>query len=592
MICKKRTIFTFLVIMVLYLSSTLTCFAAGDGNIDNGGGAMGEGTATDIWHHEDGVRVTVVALDGTIVSVPFDLTNFDIEDNIIHFGNVCKLQYTAGASLSPGGAYSCSKPGTALPQIISRTAVKASLEEIKRYFCSEYAAQLVSTKTGIPLDDLISGNYKLVIEPIAYFTHGGRDYAMTATEAALYNQLSGGALRRTLTSLTHQNLPLALFLEQPDLGYPAWTGTRDGKVPDSDIISSLGIGIVTYKEISNTPVVAPDFTYRVDTDVITSITLTSNTEVNPDQPASVTFQILGQSYTVNNIVMPAGSSQIVWVKWHTPSSPTTLSIDLTVSGASTAKTNFLAQIVSLDENPPPDPQATDTNPGFRIPALPSDYENTYATWSVWNAHWVPDWQWDSLWKWILGPFWDVGECTEECPIDCEEDHSGWKTDWHWEDLGDWVDHGEYEFTSTNYYASITGNMHIAPDVTIPNYPGNYMRSGYGISETASASVTSNAPADQITTAQNAITYFPEFDYTTYWRLLTPDWNGNFIFKSNPYSIQGRNVHFTPVWFPDAPYTAYTRVIDAWTPAGMLSVNLNDSLQIQGSLFDDWYSKRE
>ena len=187
MICKKRTIFTFLMIMVLYLSSSLTCFAAGDGNIDNGGGSMGQGTVTDIWHHEDGVRVTVVALDGTIVSVPFDLTNFDIEDNIIHFGNVCKLQYTAGASLSPCGAYSCSKPGTALPQIISRTAVKASLEEIKRYFCSEYAAQLVSTKTGIPLDDLISGNYKLVIEPIAYFTHGGRDYAMTATEAALYN---------------------------------------------------------------------------------------------------------------------------------------------------------------------------------------------------------------------------------------------------------------------------------------------------------------------------------------------------------------------------------------------------------------------
>jgi hypothetical protein len=25
---------------------------------------------------------------------------------------------------------------------------------------------------------------------------------------------------------------------------------------------------------------------------------------------------------------------------------------------------------------------------------------------------------------------------------------------------------------------------------------------------------------------------------------------------------------------------------------MLSVNLNDSIQIQGSLYDDWYSKRE
>ena len=27
-------------------------------------------------------------------------------------------------------------------------------------------------------------------------------------------------------------------------------------------------------------------------------------------------------------------------------------------------------------------------------------------------------------------------------------------------------------------------------------------------------------------------------------------------------------------------------------SGMLSVNVNDAVQIQGSLFDDWYSKRE
>lgn len=590
--CKKRILFPLMLVMILCLSTSLTCYAAGDGNIDNGGSSLGEGTATDIWHHEDGVRVTVVTTDGTIAATPFDLTNYDIGDNIIHFGKVSKLQYTAGRKLSPGGFYSCSKPGTALPQIISRTQVKSNLTEIKRYFCSEYAAQLVTSQTGISYDDLISGNYKLVIEPIAYFTHGGCNYAMTATEAALYNQMSGGALRKTMTSLTHQNLPLALFLEYSDLGYPAWTGTRDGKVSDTDIITALGIGIVSYQEASGSPADTPDYTYRVDTDVITSVTLTSTTEITPDHPASVTFKILGQTYTVNDIVMPAGSSQLVWVKWHTPSSPTTISIDLAVYGASTAKTSFWAQIVSLDENPPPDPQATDTNPGFRIPSLPPAAENTYVTWSVWNAHWVPDWHWDARWEWIYGPFWSDGECTENCPRNCNEDHSGIKTDWHWEDLGEWVDHGEYEFTATSYYAYMSGNMQITPDVTIPDYPDNYMRSGYGITETASAAVTSNAPSYQITQAQNAITYFPEFNYETYWRLLSLDPNNNFIFKSNPYSIQRRNVHFTPVWYPDNAYTVYTRIIDAWTPAGMLSINLNDSLQIQGSLFDDWYSKRE
>ena len=33
-----------------------------------------------------------------------------------------------------------------------------------------------------------------------------------------------------MPSLTHQNLPLSIFLETPDLGYPAWGGTTSGKV--------------------------------------------------------------------------------------------------------------------------------------------------------------------------------------------------------------------------------------------------------------------------------------------------------------------------------------------------------------------------
>lgn len=98
----------------------------------------------------------------------------------------------------------------------SGTSSKASIEAIRRYFCSEYTAQLVASKAGIAFEELVSGSYKLVIEPIAYFTHGGRNYAMTATEAALYNQMSGGTLRSKLPSLTHQNLPLSIFLETPD----------------------------------------------------------------------------------------------------------------------------------------------------------------------------------------------------------------------------------------------------------------------------------------------------------------------------------------------------------------------------------------
>lgn len=578
-----KHIFPLLLSVVLLLSAGTTVFASGEGNIDGGGGSMGSGTATDVWHNQDGVRVTVVTEDGSVVSTPFDLSNANVANNVLNFGKVCKLQYSSGSSLSPNGSYSYSKPGTALPRIISGGSSRASIEAIKRYFCSEYAAQLVADKTGIPFEDLVSGSYKLVIEPIAYFTHGGRNYAMTATEAALYNQMSGGNLRRTMTSLTHQNLPLALFLETPDLGYPAWSGTTSGKVSDDEILSALGIGIVSYKDVPESELQAPDYTYRVDTDVITSITLTSSTEVNPDDPASVTFHINGSTYTVNDIVMPAGGSQVVWAKWHTPLEPTTLTIQVSVDGASTAKTSFVARIISLEENLPPDPLATDTNPHFSLSSLPSNPQKTSASWSVWSASWHAKWEWESDWDW------ESDSCDSSCPADCSGGHG------HWVDNGKWVDNGWYDFTSTSYSASLTGSMEIHPDDIVPTAQGDNMKSGYGIKEGATANFSSNAPSSHYAAAQTAVSYFPEFGYDMYWRLLSCS-GGNtatFAFKPNEYSTYNRNVHFTPVWYPDGTsYTVYTYIIDAWTPSGMLSVNVNDSVQIQGSLFDDWYTKRE
>lgn len=179
----KRRIFTLVLSVSLLLLSGMTAFASGEGNIDGGGGGMGSGTATDVWHGQDGVRVTVVTADGSVASTPFDLSNANVANNVLNFGKVCKLQYSSGSSLSPNGSYSYSKPGVALPRIISGGSSRASIEAIRRYFCSEYAAQLFADKAGIPFEELISGFYKLIIEPIAYFTHGGRNYAMTATEA-------------------------------------------------------------------------------------------------------------------------------------------------------------------------------------------------------------------------------------------------------------------------------------------------------------------------------------------------------------------------------------------------------------------------
>lgn len=159
-----------------------------------------------------------------------------------------------------------------------------------------------------------------------------------------------------MTSLTHKNLPLSMFLEFSDLGISAWGGSTTGTQNNSDIINTLGVGIVWFDEIPpEGEIEAPDVEYRVDTDVITTVTLRTDTDLTPDNPASVTFSILGISYRVNNIVIPAGDSQKVWVKWHTPSTPQTVTITVSVSGAYTAQDTFVAKIVDLNEHIRPIP---------------------------------------------------------------------------------------------------------------------------------------------------------------------------------------------------------------------------------------------
>ena len=85
---------------------------------------------------------------------------------------------------------------------------------------------------------------------------------------------------------------------------------------------------------------------------------------------------------------------------------------------------------------------------------------------------------------------------------------------------------------------------------------------------------------------------PEFNYESFWRLLDrisiSSSSSRLEFQKNEYSTYNRRTHFTPIWYPDGSYTVNTWVIDCWTPAGMLSVNLTDSLSIRGNLWDDWH----
>lgn len=529
---------------------------------------MNQGTSTNFWSPgNDGVRVTVVdAQSGSAISTPVDFSNRSQSSTMLHFGKVNKIQYRDGTSLSlqSGVPYNCLQPAYSMPAIINSNSRPASIEAIRRYFCSEYACMMVADATGVSYENMLAGQYKILLEPIAYVTFNGTKYAFTATEAALYDQLSGGSLRSKLPSVAFQNLPLALFLEYSDLGFPAWTGGRRGIQSNGDIISSLGVGIVWFEE-SEEPggeIEAPDVEYRVDTDVITAIRLRTGSRLTPDNPATVTFHIMGRSYTVRNIVIPANDSQLVWVKWHTPDTPQTITITVSLSRGFTAQDTFVAKIVDLNEKIPPDPLATDVNPGYSVPALPVNPQKLSANWGVWSCYWVPDWQWCS----------------------------------HGEDDGHWVDRGDWEYDYTGYSASITGAMTLMPDDIVPTANGKDMKSGYGVKTEVRATLSTNSPDGHHSNPQTAFSVFPEFQYKTYLRLLQRVSSGRsarFTFQPNEFSTYNRTVHFTPVWFPDSTgYVVYTQVWDAWTPDGMLSVNLNDYITIHQSVFDDWYTNRE
>lgn len=118
--------------------------------------------------------------------------------------------------------------------------------------------------------------------------------------------------------------------------------------------------------------------------------------------------------------------------------------------------------------------------------------------------------------------------------------------------------------------------------------------------------------------QNAVTYFSDFYFKDYFRLLEPTEDVENIgiksilqFKNNRFSTYNNRTHFTPIWYPDNEYYVLNSYIfDAWTPAGMLGIGMSsiedfrnrdlirsndgivsyttNGIYINGNMWDDWY----
>jgi hypothetical protein len=549
---KKRVIASLLAAVMALSLLAVPALAEGEGNIDSGdssggGSGMGEGTKQNYWNNEDGCRITILKDGQKVYSM--DWSNQPEATSVRRsFAPRNKLDYLHGVSLSINvNQYKSTVVAKKMPTIVGGNGGN-NIDAIKRYFTSELIAKVISDGVGIPYDDLTGGHYKLLLEPIAYFTFKGVKWAMTATEAAEYDVLIKGQLRAWMKSLTHQNLPLSMFLEKDDteLNLEKWTGAKSGKQTNANIIHYLGMGIVSFKA---TPPVTPatyDYEFRTDTDVIVSFPISSSSEINPDNNAYVTLNIGEETYR-KSFICPAGGTQLIWIRWHTPSDPQQLTA--TATGAGNPVTLNI-NVVKLEEKAPPDPTYYDRNDNFTLSPVPDYGNNLSTTWGEWYARWIQ----------VSATF------------------------------------GYWYFYYVTYEASlVVHDFTLKPDERCQtDYQiGNgqtTMKSGYGVEVSVEPLVQyGSGVADyDVTPIQNAVSTFPEFGYETYDRLLEKVDARNWMFKQNPCSYYANRIHYTPIWFPDGDYTVPVCVFDSWTPGGQLYATVSDTLNIFGDVLDDWY----
>ena len=173
---------------------------------------------------------------------------------------------------------------------------------------------------------------------------------------------------------------------------------------------------------------------------------------------------------------------------------------------------------------------TETTP-FTLVDIPEKEEVSSASWGIWSPWWQENWVWVENWE----KCWHTDRWTDS------EGKSHTDRWYHWVDNGWWEDQGWWEFDYNAYTASLTATMVITPDSLSPTASSSALKSGYGIQQSVTASV-STTQSSAVTAAQNAVTYFPEFNYEGFWRLLDRSISGKrstFTFKDNPYSTYNR-----------------------------------------------------
>ncbi len=610
---RKTKVICLLIICIAMVLITFSQVVKADPNMDGGGSGGGtqNGTSENFYSSgDDGIRFTVIDVKTGMRAAGTRTIDYARKDKsgkaVLHFGKHSKLEYMGVAGYSQPLTFSQSRDDyivdssnkqvafcvDEMPTIVSSSAGNSDIEEIKNYFNNEDRLRKIASRVGMTYEHMINGNYKLIIEPIIYLTFNSMYMAMTAHEAAKLDMslngtsTTGGELRAKFVSFTHKNLPLSIFLRSKELGIKRWTGSKTERVNNGQILEYLGIGILSFEPDLEVDVGDNSYVYRPNTDVVTAVDISvDNVGDGATSDNPITVQFNGEmiaTTTVTGVVIPAGGSRPVWIKWRTPDVKelTTSKIYVNITGGSSTASSAVIDITvkPIVEKEPSNPTADDKRKSTwsddTIPTFPKLLElKNYATPKKTAS-------------------WHTYTCTKRS-VWTGDYESDWEGNYILDSMGNRIPiySTVYDFTTNNYTASLhSTTANIIPDsitkATNPN--NNYIKSGYGIELKVNSAMVGNSDVSGI---QNAVVYFPEFKYGTYRRigkLPGAGLNGIIEFPVNLYSLHKSRVHFLPIWFPDKEYKVYIETLDAWTPGGMLCDYTTASITVQGSLWDDWH----
>lgn len=276
---KVKRLLTFILALIMMFSIATVAFADNTGsadiNVESGEGHMNQTTdQQNMWgNYWQGVRLSIYRVStGKVLKTQdySNLSNDQIQNYTLEgqkcnlarhwFGEHSKLYYRNGAGLSAAhntyNVYNFADengnrlnfPLTIIDGNDSSVSGKSTASQVKAFFDDKNIIKTVAKQFGMSYEEITSEDIKVLLEPVAYFRFKGDFYAMSATEAAVFQKTMDADLALRLGTLTTESMPLAMFLERPDIGIPAYAG-GGGKKSAELIIDQMGIGIISFHDI-------------------------------------------------------------------------------------------------------------------------------------------------------------------------------------------------------------------------------------------------------------------------------------------------------------------------------------------------------